>query len=172
MSGNFLPPFLVRFAHKVAQDIFIIRASDAALRYFNILGTFRNQGATRGPPPSNKISLLLANQRPKWKIGRAASLDIILKISHTIFCTNRMITKGRKLPDVFEYSKLFLQLRTWCKLLDSLDLVKNLQLTHCNRLNHVLYSETTFPAPELYLLRHTLKEFSHLYQKRFQNVTA
>ncbi len=37
-------------------------------------------------------------------------------------------------------------------------LVKNLQLIHCNCLNHVLYSEPTFPAPQLYLLRHTLKQ--------------
>ncbi len=27
-----------------------------------------------------------------------------------------------------------------------------------NRINHELYSEPTFPAPQLYLLRHTLKE--------------
>ncbi len=27
---------------------------------------------------------------------------------------------------------------------------------HSNRINHVLYSEPTFPAPQLYLLRHTL----------------
>ena len=30
-------------------------------------------------------------------------------------------------------------------------------LTHSNRLNHELYSEPSFPAPQLYLLRHTLK---------------
>ncbi len=68
-----------------------------------------------------------------------------------------MISKRRKLPEVFEYSELFLQLRTWLKLLDSLDIVKNLQLIYFNRLNHELYSEPSFPAPQLYLLRHTLK---------------
>ncbi len=67
-----------------------------------------------------------------------------------------MISKGRKLPAVFEYSELFLQLHTWYKYLDSLDIVKNLQLIHSNRLNQELSSEPSFPAPKPYLLRHTL----------------
>ncbi len=67
-----------------------------------------------------------------------------------------MISKGRKLPKGFEYSELFLQLRTWYKHLDSLDIVRNLQLIHSNCINHEMYSEPTFPAPQLYLLRHTL----------------
>ncbi len=42
--------------------------------------------------------------------------------------------------------------------LDSIDIVKNLQLIHSNCLNHELYSEPSFPAPQgqLYLLSHTL----------------
>ena len=32
----------------------------------------------------------------------------------------------------------------------------NLQLIHSNRLNHELYSEPSFAAPQLYLLSHTL----------------
>ncbi len=122
----------------------------------------RRQG---DPPPSIKISLLLEYKKPKWKIGRAASLDIALKISHAIFCNYRIISKGRKLPDVFEYSKLFLQLRTRYKLLNSLGIVKNLQLTNCNRLCHVLYSEPTFPTPQLYLLRDTLSILSEIFWK-------
>ncbi len=39
---------------------------------------------------------------------------------------------------------------------DSKDIVKNLQLIHSNHLNHELYSEPSFPAPQLYLLSHTL----------------
>ncbi len=35
-------------------------------------------------------------------------------------------------------------------------MVRNLQLILSNRINHELYSEPTFPAPQLYLLRHTL----------------
>ncbi len=35
----------------------------------------------------------------------------------------------------------------------------HLQLIHSNRINHELYSEPTFPAPQLYLLRHTLKGY-------------
>ncbi len=112
---------------------------------------------TRWPPPLIKISLLLKHQRPKLKICRAASLDIILKIAHAIFCTYRIISKGRKLPKVLEYSELFLQLPTWYKHLDSLDIVRNLQQIHSNRINHELYSEPTFPSPQLYLLRHTLR---------------
>ncbi len=127
-----------------------------ALRFLTLWIFFGNQGATRGPPPLIKISLLLKHQRPKLKIGRATSLDIILKICHTIFCRNRMISKGRKFPAVFEYSELFLQLRTSYKHLNSLDVVKNLQLIHSNRLNYELYSESSFPAPQLYLLSHTL----------------
>ncbi len=42
---------LVRFAYKFAKDILIIRASDAAFRFFNMLDIFGNQGATRWPPP-------------------------------------------------------------------------------------------------------------------------
>ena len=34
--GNLLPPFLVRFPYKLAQDIFVIRASDAALRFLEL----------------------------------------------------------------------------------------------------------------------------------------
>ncbi len=37
-----------------------------------------------------------------------------------------------------------------------IQIVRNLQLIHSNRINHELYSEPTFPAPQLYLLRHTL----------------
>ncbi len=37
------------------------------------------------------------------------------------------------------------------------DIVKNLQLIHSNNLNYELYSEPSFPAPQLYLLRHTLR---------------
>ncbi len=70
-----------------------------------------------------------------------------------------MSSKGRKLPEVFEYSELSLQLRTWYKHLDSLDIFRNLHLMHSNRINHELYSEPTFPAPGLYLLRHTLSAF-------------
>ena len=33
----------------------------------------------------------------------------------------------------------------------------NLQLIYSNCVNHELYSEPTFPAPQLYLLRHTLR---------------
>ena len=36
----------------------------------------------------------------------------------------------------------------------------HLQLIHSNRINHELYSEPSFPAPKLYLLRHTLG-YSH-----------
>ncbi len=68
-----------------------------------------------------------------------------------------MISKGRKLPEVFEYSGLFPQLHTWYKHLDSLDIVKN----------HELYSEPTFPAPQLYLLRHTLS----FHNLNFLNMT-
>ncbi len=124
--------------------------------FFKIADIFGNQGATRGPPPQIKIYLLLKHQRPKLKVGRAASLDITLKICHTIFCTNWMMSKGRKLPAVFEYSELFLQLRTRYKHLDSLDIVKNLQLIHSNRLNHGLCSEPSFLPPQQYLLSHTL----------------
>ncbi len=42
-----------------AQDIFIIRASEAALHFFDNIGIFRNQGVTRRPPPPIKLSLLL-----------------------------------------------------------------------------------------------------------------
>ena len=91
------------------------------------------------PPPSIKIPLLQQNERPKLKIEKHASLDITLKISHAIFCTNQIIIKGRKLPAVFEYSELFLQLGKCYKLFDSLDIVKNL-LIHSNRLNHEMYS--------------------------------
>ena len=34
-------------------------------------------------------------------------------------------------------------------------------LIHSNRINHELYSEPTFPAPQLYLLRHTLRFISN-----------
>ncbi len=44
-----------------------------------------------------------------------------------------------------------------CKLFDRLDIVENLLLIHSNRLNHETYSEPCFPAPQLYLLSHTLK---------------
>ncbi len=44
---------LVRLAHKFAEKIFIIRASDAALRFFNIVDIIGNRGATRGPPSPN-----------------------------------------------------------------------------------------------------------------------
>ena len=98
--------------------------SSVSLIFWAFFEIRRQQGE---PLPSIKISLLLEHQRPKLKIGRAASLDIILNISHTIFCTNRMIRKGRKLPAVFKYLDLFLQLHTWYKLMDSLDIVKNLQ---------------------------------------------
>ncbi len=76
-----------------------------------------------------------------------------------------MSSKGRKLPKVFEYSELFLQLLTWYKHLDSLDMVRNLQLIHSNRINHELYSEPTFPAPQLYLLRHTLRKYVFMEEK-------
>ncbi len=36
------------------------------------------------------------------------------------------------------------------------DIVRNLQLIHSNRLKNKLYSEPSFPARQLYLLRHTL----------------
>ncbi len=34
-------------------------------------------------------------------------------------------------------------------------------LIHSNRLNDELYSEPSFPAPQLYLLSHTLKDGLH-----------
>ncbi len=39
------------------------------------------------------------------------------------------------------------------------------QLIHSNRINHELYSEPTFPAPQLYLIRHTLSIYHtvHVY---------
>ena len=55
-----------------------------------------------------------------------------------------MISKGRKLLEVFEYSELFPQLRTWYKHLESLYIVRNLQLIHSNRINHELHSEPTY----------------------------
>ncbi len=36
-------------------------------------------------------------------------------------------------------------------------IVKNLPLIHSNRLNHETYTEPCFPAPQLYLLSHTLR---------------
>ncbi len=36
---------------------------------------------------------------------------------------------------------------------------RNIQLIHSNCINHELYSEPSFPAPQLYLLRHTLQAF-------------
>ena len=48
-------------------------------------------------------------------------------------------------------------LRTWSKPLESLTIVKHLQLMHFNLLNHELSSEPSFPALQLYLLRHTLR---------------
>ncbi len=48
---TFYKKILVQFAYKFAQDMFIIKASDAALRFLNISDIFGNQGATRGPPP-------------------------------------------------------------------------------------------------------------------------
>ena len=144
-----------RSLHRTSLLLGLVMRPSAFLIFWVRLEIRGQQG---DPPPSIKISLLPENQRPKWKIGRVASLDIILKISHSIFCTNQIITKGRKLPNVFEYSKLFLQLRTWYRLLDSLEIVKNVQLIHCNCLNNVLYSEPTFQAPQLYLLRHTMSK--------------
>ncbi len=79
----------------------------------------------------------------------------ILKVFHTNFHTNRIISKSRKWPAVFEYSELFLQLCTWYKLFDSLDIAKNL-LIHSNRLNHERYPEPCFQAIHLYLSSHTL----------------
>ena len=46
------------------------------------------------------------------------------------------------------------------KLLDSLDIVRKLQLIHSNRINHKLNSELSFPTPTLYLLRHTLSQMT------------
>ena len=84
-DGNLQPLFLVRFSHHFAEEIFIIRASDAALRFLTLWIFLEMRGRQGDPPPLIKISLLLKHQRPKLKIGRAASLDIILKICHTIF---------------------------------------------------------------------------------------
>ena len=148
-AGNILHPFLVQFAYKSSQEVFIIRASDAALWFFNILDIFGNQGATRDPLPKLRYPCYW---RPKLKIWRAMSLDVLVKISHTIFWTNRMINKGRKLPAVFEYSELFPQLCTWCKLLDSLDIFRNIPLIHSNK----PWTVPSLPVPPLYLLRHTL----------------
>ncbi len=36
---------------------------------------------------------------------------------------------------------------------------------HSNRINHELYSEPSFPAPQLYLLRHTLNKNGGFYHK-------
>ena len=41
-------------------------------------------------------------------------------------------------------------------------MVRNLQLIYSNRINHELYSEPTFPALQLYLLRHTLNALPFL----------
>ncbi len=37
-----------------------------------------------------------------------------------------------------------------------------IQLIHCNRMNHERYSVPSFPAPQLYLLRHTLTLPTHI----------
>ena len=109
-----------------------------------------------------KISPLTKYQRPKLNIRRATSLDIILKIPHKIFCANRMISTGRILPAFCEYLQLSPQLRSCHKLLESLDIIRDLQLIHSNCINHELCSEPSFPAPQVYLLRYTLCLHFHI----------
>ncbi len=38
--------------------------------------------------------------------------------------------------------------------------IQLVMLIHSNRLNHELSSEPSFPAPQLYLLRHTLRMYN------------
>ncbi len=84
------------------------------------------------------------------------------KMPRVNICINRVYTKGRKWSTVFEYSKLFLQLHKWYKVLDALDLVKNLPQVHSNHKNNDSLLEHSFPAPLVYLLSHTLKYRIHL----------
>ncbi len=116
-----------------------------------------DKGLQGDPPPSLKYPWYSSIKEHKWKIRKCTSLDILLKISHTNFRTNQIINRGRKLPDIFEYSGLFLQLRKWNKLFNSLDIDKSLRLIHSNRINHETYPEPCFPSPQLYLLSHTLR---------------
>ena len=77
-------------------------------------------------------------------------------LSLVISIIAKVCTQGRKCPNVFEYWKLFLQLHRWYKLLDALDLVKNLPQVHSNHIKNDSLLEHSFPVPLVYLLSHTL----------------
>ena len=78
---------------------------------------------------------------------------------HANIRISQVYTQGRKWSAVFEYLKLFLQLREWYKVLDALDLVRNLPQVHEVHSIHIKTDsllEHSFPAPLVYLLGHTL----------------
>ena len=93
------------------------------------------------------------------KIGNTRSLDIMLKMPHANIRINQVYAQDRKCPNIFEYSKLFLQLQKWYKLLDALDLFKStlpLPRVHSYHIKNDSLLEHSSPSPLVYLLSHSL----------------
>ncbi len=78
----------IQLTPKLAGYIFVIRASDAVLRIFDILGG--HLGSKRGPPPQNQGPLVGENLLIISEIGRTASLALIAKMYPGNFFVNRM----------------------------------------------------------------------------------
>ncbi len=94
------------------------------------------------------LSLWISRRKP-------CGWGLLLMVSWISFVGNRC----GKPSEGFLAEKLYKPLDSWSLSLtgNSTFLVRFAQIIHSNRLNHELYSEPSFPAPQLYLLSHTLR---------------